>query len=64
MTKQVICPYCENTMMLVHLSNEFPPDIKYQYVCLRCQATAPKAVSEQDALDKAITLRKRRKKHE
>ena len=43
------CPYCGNTMTLVTLSLQYPPDIQHQYQCLRCQAAAPKGTTDEDA---------------
>lgn len=48
------CPYCGNTMTLVTLSGEYPPDIRHQYQCLRCQAAAPKGITAEDTYRRAI----------
>lgn len=50
------CPYCGRQMMLIHLSGEYPPDIRCQYTCLRCQAAAPKGTSEQEAYRLAMEV--------
>ena len=47
------CRYCGNTMTLVTLSGEYPPDIQHQYQCLRCGSTAPKGTTAEDAYRKA-----------
>ena len=47
------CPYCGNTMTLVTLSLQYPPDIQHQYQCLRCQAAAPKGTTAEDARRRA-----------
>ena len=52
-----ICPYCGNTMLLVSLSGEYPPDLQHQYECFHCQAAAPKGTTEEDAYKRATTLK-------